>query len=55
MKKILTKAFDILLVAAILWLVISFFDIISQNTMPNPQYNDYNLFVVLMELSRNKI
>ena len=55
MKKILTKGFDILLVAAILWLVISFFDIISQNTIPNPQYNDYNLFVILMELSGNKI
>lgn len=54
MKKILTKGFDILLVVAILWLIISFFDIVSQNTIPDPQYNDYNLFVVLMELSGNK-
>lgn len=52
MKKILSVmyyAFIALNLALILWFVASWFDIIADNTKPNPQHYDWNFFVVAYE------
>lgn len=44
MKKILMKVPYALICAAWLWIGLSFIEIISQNSHPNPQYSPFNIF-----------
>ena len=39
----------------ILWLFVSFIEVNAKNLEPNPQYNDWNAFVLLTEGANGKI
>lgn len=52
MKKI-GKAIEIIIctvsIAFLLWGFVSWVDIIADNTQPNPQHSEYNMFVMMVE------
>lgn len=49
MKKFLEKAICIIVAIVLLWTVVSYIEIISKNTEPNPTYSKTNLIVQLVE------
>ena len=51
--KILSKLFSAVLVIALLWLAVSTIEIMSKNTSRNPEYSDYNLWSILMEVKES--
>ena len=49
MLKWLGRLWCLLNVLFILWIVVSWVDIIADNAMPNPVHSKYNAFVMLVE------
>lgn len=50
MKKAVEFILKTLLVLVLIWVVVSWFDIVGDNNMPNPEHWEYNLFVLLTQL-----
>ena len=48
MKKIVNML-TILCIALIIWIGVSFVDIVSDNNNPNPNHHEYNFFSVITE------
>lgn len=49
MKKMIMNVITIACVVMIGWFAWSFIDIVSDNSLPNPQHADTNAFVVLVD------
>lgn len=47
MKKVLSGVFNLAIIFMIVWAIVSFIDIVGQNSMPNPQYMQHNLFTLI--------
>lgn len=47
MKKIIENAIVVLSLVAMIWMVGSFIDITSDNSLPNPQHSNCNAFVMI--------
>lgn len=48
MKKIITNIFLFLSVILILWVVVSYIEVISKNLSENPEYSFWNIFQLLV-------
>ena len=51
MKKLFTNALCVLSALFLLWIAVSFIEVNAKNTKPNPDYWDYNFFIVMTEWS----
>lgn len=45
MKNIIKGIIYTAITVFVLWVTLSFIDIVSNNRMPNPQYSEYNILV----------
>ena len=52
--KILSGIVCVWFVVLMLWLGLSWMDIVADNCTPNPVHHPYNAFVVLTEMSENR-
>lgn len=43
------KFVSILSIALTVWVGASFFEVVSKNTTPNPEYSDWNIFEMLVD------
>lgn len=50
MKKLFTNSILILSITLLLWIFGSFIEVNAKHDTPNPNYNNYNAFVVLLEV-----
>lgn len=48
-KKILSMLFTILMIMVIMWFVLSYLDVIFHNLDEHPQYQDWNIFKIMVE------
>ena len=48
-KKILGMLFTILTIMAIMWFVLSYLDVVLHNLDECPQYQDWNIFKIMVE------
>jgi hypothetical protein len=49
-KKIICNIFTAGAVVALAWFVLSYFEIITKNTAPGPEYSNINLFIIFLEV-----
>lgn len=50
MKKIITNFFPCVAALFLLWLLLSWVDVVTDNLQENPEHSKYNAFAVLVEL-----
>ena len=48
-KKILGMLFTILMIMVIMWFVLSYLDVVLNNLDEHPQYQDWNIFKIMVE------
>ena len=48
-KKILGMLFIILMIMVIMWFVFSYLDVVFHNLDEHPQYQDWNIFKIMVE------
>ena len=53
-KKILNRIMAIIITAIFIWLFTSFIEVNTKNLNENPNYNEYNAFVMLMKCTHNR-
>ena len=49
MKKALSNLATVALVAVMVWVGVSYIDVVRQNSQPNPQYENWNAIVLFIE------
>ena len=49
MKKALSNLATVALVAVMVWVGVSYIDVVRQNSQPNPQYTSWNAIVLFIE------
>ena len=49
-KKIICNIFTAAAVVALAWFALSYFEIITKNTAPGPEYSNINLFIIFLEV-----
>lgn len=54
MKKWFSRIWCLLNVLFMLWIAISWVDIVWDNYLPNPVHSEYNAFVMLVKYTGNK-
>lgn len=47
-KKVLTRVFDVAVLLLALWIALSYFDIISDNTTLHATHSDFNIFNIFL-------
>lgn len=48
-KKCFSNLLTAAAVVALAWFALSYFEIITKNTAPGPEYSNINLFIIFME------
>lgn len=47
--RIISRIFSIISVLVIVWFMVSYFEIVSKNVKPNPNYSKYNFIVWIID------
>lgn len=55
MKKVIKVAAMLIFVGFIAWFILSWVDIVADNTQPNPHHSKYNMFVVFFSDKEDEI